>query len=159
MKKAFTPLKKICPVRKSHFLTAFTLIEMMVVVAVVIVLVSIAVPSVLRSRVVANEGAAIANLKTLYNSAQSYHIDAGHYPSLLSDLSSAVPPYIDSVLGSGTKQGYEFIYQSPDSDRFIVNANPSHSGLLRGRYFFMDEGGSIRYRVDSQAGPSDEIIK
>ncbi len=159
MRKVFAMLEKICPVRKSHFLTGFTLIEMMVVVAVVIVLVSIAVPSVLRSRVVANEGAAIANLRTLYNSAQSYHIDSGQYPSLLSDLSNAVPPYLDSVLGSGTKQGYNFIYESPDPDRFTVHANPAHAGLLRGRYFFMDEGGSIRYRVDSEAGPSDEIIK
>ncbi len=137
---------------------AFTLIEIMVVVAIVIILITIAVPNILRSRVVANEGAAIANLKTIASACQSFHIDNQQYPSILSDLSTAIPPYIDNVLGTGQKQGYLFIYNSSDADHFTVNANSANTGLLKGRYFYMDESAAIRVRNDAPAGPTDEII-
>lgn len=136
----------------------FTLIEIMIVVAIVIVLVSIAVPGILRSRVVANEGAAIASLRTLNNACQTYHMDQQKFPDSLITLSTANPPYIDNVLGSGVKQGYQFIYESADDDHFTVRANPTHTGLLKGRYFYLDDSGSIRERNDSQAGPDDEIV-
>jgi len=137
---------------------AFTLIEIMVVVAIVIVLVSLAVPSILRSRVVANEGAALGSLRVLNNACQSYHIDQGHYPDSLLDLANANPPYIDTELGKGKKQGYEFIYNSSDADHFTVQANPTHTGLLKGRYFFLDDSGTIRVNNDSPAGPNDQIV-
>lgn len=136
----------------------FTLIEIMIVVAIVIVLTTIAVPGILRSRVVANEGAAIANLKTLNNACQTYHMDQQIYPDSLHTLATANPPYIDNVLGEGTKQGYQFIYESADSDHFTVHANPIHTGLLKGRYFFLDESGTIRTKNDAPASGSDEIV-
>ncbi len=138
----------------------FTLIEIMIVVAIVIVLITVAVPGILRSRVVANEAAALANLRTLNDACQTYHMNEQRYPGLLSDLSIANPPYIDSVLGSGTRQGYQFIYElGADPDHFTVNANPTHTGLLRGRYFYMNESGTIRANANEPAGPEDEIIR
>lgn len=136
----------------------FTLIEMMVTVAIVIILVTMAVPPILRARVVANEGAAIANLKAINTACQSYHMAEGGYPQALSDLSSANPPYIDTVLAAGNKEGYDFVYSSVDSDHFTINANSSHTGLLKGRYFYMDESATIRVNTDSPAGPDDDAI-
>lgn len=136
----------------------FTLVEIMVVVLIVIILVAISVPNILRSRVAANEGAAVANLKSLGSACQAYHIDNQRYPSCLADLSSANPPYIDNVLGAGRKQGYEFVYSSSDGDHFIVNANPANTGLLKGSYYYMDEGSAIRMRQDAPAGPADQIV-
>jgi len=136
----------------------FTLTEMMIVVAIVIVIVTISAPSILRSRVVANEGAAMANLKTVGRACQAYHLDSQRYPASLSDLSTANPPYIDNVLGNGLKQGYRFEYDSSDADHFSVNANSAHTGLLKGRYFYMDESGTIRARADAPAGPADEVV-
>jgi type II secretory pathway pseudopilin PulG len=130
----------------------------MVTVGIVIVLVSIAVPPILRSRVVANEGAALGNLKTLNTACQAYHMDQGRYPESLAELGSANPPYIDEVLAAGTKQGYNFLYNSADADHFTVNANCAHTGLLRGRYFFIDESAAIRAKTDGPAGADDEII-
>ena len=143
---------------RSNSRRAFTLVEIMVVVAIVMILIGIAVPNILRSRVTANEGAALANLKALNGACQSYHIDQQGYPESLSALSTATPSYIDNVLGSGQKQGYQFIYELIDSDHFIVHANPIHTGLLKGRYFYLDESGTIRVNKDSAAGPDDEII-
>lgn len=136
----------------------FTLIEIMIVVAIVLIIITVAVPNILRSRVVANEGAAIANLKTLSTACQAYHIDNQSYPSLLSDLSGASPAYIDNVLGQGTKQGYQFIYELADADHFSIYADPLHTGLLKGRYFYLDESGAIRRNEDERAGPDDQII-
>ncbi len=137
---------------------AFTLVEIMVVILIVSILVALAIPNILRSRVAANEGAAIANLRTLSTACQAYHIDQQVYPVSLETLSTANPPYIDNVLGAGSKQGYNFIYESSDGDHFTINANPAHAGLLKGRYFYLDESGSIRTRSDQPAGPEDEII-
>jgi prepilin-type N-terminal cleavage/methylation domain-containing protein len=136
----------------------FTLIEIMITISIFIILTTLAVPNILRSRVAADEGAAIGNLKALSNACQNYHINMGSYPDELSDLSTEDPPYIDSILGAGQKQGYQFIYGSSDSDHFTVNANSAHSGLLRGKYFYLDESGAIRSRADAPAGPNDEII-
>ena len=156
----FTPLETIRRHKKAKMsLTGFTLIEIMIVVVIVVILITIAIPGILRSRVVANEAAALANLRTLNDACQVYHMNAQRYPDLLLDLSTVNPAYIDNVLGSGQKQGYQFDYALVDADHFTVNANPMHTGLLRGRYFYMDESGTIRANANEPAGPEDEIIR
>jgi prepilin-type N-terminal cleavage/methylation domain-containing protein len=140
---------------------AFTLIEIMIVVGIVAILISLAVPNILRSRVIANEGAALANLRTVNSACQLYHINNETYPSNLSDLvePNSNPPYMDPTLAAGQKQGYEFIYNLASQDHFTINANPLFSGLLKSRYFYTDESGVMRWRTDSAAGPDDEIVR
>jgi prepilin-type N-terminal cleavage/methylation domain-containing protein len=139
----------------------FTLVEIMIVVGIVAILISLAIPNILRSRVIANEGAALANLKAVNSACQLYHIDKDSYPSGLSDLvePNSNPPYIDPTLAAGRKQGYEFIYNLGSQDHFTINANPLFSGLLKSRYFYTDESGVMRWRTDSEAGPDDEIVR
>lgn len=137
---------------------AFTLVEIMIVVGIVIILITLAVPNILRSRVIANEGATLANLKAINNACQLYHINQEKYPDSLDVLANANPPYLDSTLASGKKQSYEFIYTLVSDDHFTVNANPTYTGLLKGRYFYMDETGIIRANSTGPAGPNDEII-
>ncbi len=140
---------------------AFTLIEIMVVLGVIIVLVIIAVPNFLRSRVIANEITAVNSLRAINNGCQLFHINNQIYPSSLSVLvePTSNPPYIDSALATGEKQGYEFNYQLVDSDHFTVNANSLSGGMLKGRYFYMDESGVIHVNSDTQAGPNDPIFR
>jgi len=114
------------------------------------------VPNILRSRSVANEAAALANLKIISNSCQQFHINQDRYPSALTELSEAVPPYIDPVLASGSKQGYDFVYATT-ADGYSVNANPS--GILGGRYFYIDQTDTVHVNSASAAGPADEIIR
>jgi prepilin-type N-terminal cleavage/methylation domain-containing protein len=137
----------------------FTLVEIMIVVAVVVVLVGLSIPNILRSRVVGYEGVALANLKTISIACQLYHMNQGTYPNDLSDLSESDPPYIDSSLGSGNKQRYEFKYVRVNVDSFTINANPASGGLLKGKYFYVDESGIIRSKADGPAGPTDEIVQ
>ncbi len=137
---------------------AFTLVEIMIVLLILSVLISLSIPNILRSRVTANEGVTMANLKALSTACQTYHMDQQTYPDSLQTLANVNPPYIDNVLGSGQKQGYEFIYARPNSDHFTVNANPLHTGLLKGRYFYIDESGEMRVNQNQPAGPDDPIV-
>jgi type II secretory pathway pseudopilin PulG len=147
--------------KKNNMKRGFTLVEIMIVVGILIVLVLIAVPVILRSRIVANEGAALANLRSINNACQLYQINKETYPPGLQEMSSPAvdPPYIDTALAAGRKQGYEFIYKLLDSDSFTVNANPTASGMLKGRYFFMNEIGVIHANPSLAAGPDDQIVQ
>ncbi|NQV04581.1 MAG: hypothetical protein HQ532_03690, partial [Candidatus Omnitrophica bacterium] len=69
------------------------------------------------------------------------------------------PPYIDSVLASGTKQGYNFTYALVDSESFTFNAAPVSPGKTGSRYFFADEGGAIKANATGQAGPDDAAVQ
>lgn len=136
----------------------FTLVEIMIVIAIVVVLATVGVPSILRSRVSANEAGAIASLKVINNACQSYSIENDVYPESLAVLSDANPPYLDSILGSGRKQGYDFVYVLVSDDHFTVNANSIHTGMLRGRYFYIDETSIVRSNSSEEAGPDDNIV-
>lgn len=139
---------------------AFTLVEIMIVVAIVVVLVTLALPNLLRSRMVANEVSALVNLKTISNGLQMYHVDRRSYPDTLTDLiaPNSNPPYIDSELASGHKQNYDFVYAT-SGNGFSLRANPT--GIFQtfnARYFYVDETGIIRAKSGSEAGPNDEIV-
>ncbi len=139
---------------------AFSLVEIMVVTGIVVVLISLAVPNILRSRVIGMETSALGNLRALNNACQLYQINMKNYPEALSDMSEpgVTPPYIDPELAGGIKQGYYFIYSLVASDHFTVNANPTASGLLRGRFFFMDESGQVHAKSGGPAGADDPVL-
>lgn len=139
---------------------AFSLVEIMVVTGIVVVLISLAVPNILRSRVIGMETAALGNLRSLNNACQLYQINMKTYPDALSDLSEprVSPPYIDPELSTGSKQGYNYVYSMESSGHFTVNANPAASGLLQGRFFFMDESGQVHAKSGGPAGADDPVL-
>lgn len=141
--------------------TAFSLVEIMVVVGIIVVLVALTIPNFLRSRIVATEGAALANLKSLLNVCQVYYATNGSYPDDLTDLikPTSDPPYIDEVLAAGTKQNYTFTYNVTLSNGFTINADPAGlMATLNARHFYTDETGVIRVNAAAQAGPGDPAI-
>ena len=134
------------------------MIEIMVVVGVVFVVLTLALPNMLRSRMNSNELAGLANCKIIFNACQSYFANTApsSYPSGLEDLVPpvSVPPYIDSVLASGVKQGYRFIYERRDVYSFILRANPVSLGAAK-KHYYVDETGTFRVSTTGPAGPSD----
>jgi len=138
----------------------FTLVEIMVVVAILVILVSLAVPNFLRSRITANESAVIATFRTINNACQLYYQNNKSYPERLIDLTEpvSIPPYLDSTLAQGKRHGYEFIYRFIDSEHFTLNANPLSLGRTGNRYFYTDETSIIRANDKQQAGPHDPPI-
>jgi len=105
----------------------FTLIELMIVVAIIAIIAAIAIPNLLRARLAANESSAIASLRTISSAQETFRSsivkdqDAdglGEYGTLseLAGLTAgagmsapASPPFIDNQLGQGTKSGYNFV--------------------------------------------------
>ncbi len=71
----------------------FSLIELLIVVAVILIIAAIAVPSFLRSRIRANESSAVASLRVINTAAIAYSIiySASGFPALLTNLGGATP--------------------------------------------------------------------
>lgn len=132
----------------------FTLVEIMIVVAIIILLAAIAIPNLLRARMSANEATAVAALKTLSSASEMYFGGQapGAYPTSLSALSSATPPYIDANLGSGNKSGYSFAWTG-GGNTYSVVASPQTSGVTGVRSFFIDQSGVIRVGTSSAGTP------
>jgi len=136
----------------------FTLVEIMIVVAIIALLAAIAIPNLLRARLAANESAAIAALKTVASAAHTYRAANPGYPANLSALYTGLtPPYIDSVLASGVKQGYNFALEGTNQDAnlnfqgFDATATPVTEGTTGNRRFFVDTSGVIRYNATANA--------
>jgi type IV pilus assembly protein PilA len=97
----------------------FSLIELLVVVAIILIIAAIAIPNLLQARVAANEASAVGSLRTI-NTAMITYVDnyptVGFAPTLaaLGGTNCAAPPdqngacLIDSLLAAGTKSGYTF---------------------------------------------------
>ena len=134
----------------------FTLVEIMIVVAIIVLLAAIAIPSLLRTRLNANEAAALSALRTVSSSAQSYRSANPAYPTNLNSLSSATPAYIDSVLGSGSKQGYTFALTGV-TNTFTATARPQTFQTTGVRTFGVDESGVVKYTTASGAAPDTTL--
>jgi len=87
----------------------FSLIELLIVVVIIGIIAAIAIPNLLAARRSANEGSAIASLRTIHGAQMTYQATSGggNYAGALTTLQT--PGLIDSVLGSGTKSGYSFL--------------------------------------------------
>jgi len=139
----------------------FTLVEIMIVVAIIVLLAAIAIPNLLRARLNANESSAIASCRTLSTALESYRAaqTPPSYPGALTALSNASPPYVDSVLAGGNKQGYTFTYTAGTADsRGSVNSYgivgaPLVSGTTGNRSFFVDQSGVVRVGTTSSGTP------
>jgi len=124
----------------------FTLVEIMIVVAIIALLAAIAIPNLLRARHNANETAAIGSMRTISTACESFRAAQSPvtYPANLAALSGAAPPYIDATLGTGTKQGYNFAYVLVSANQYTCTATPVTVGVTGTRIFFVDESGVIR---------------
>jgi type IV pilus assembly protein PilA len=137
----------------------FSLIELLIVVAIILIIAAIAIPNLLRSKMAANEASAVGSLRTINTSAVAFSTTYGNYPTALSDLGPSTTPsstaadLIDSVLVTGSKTGYTFTYKAGASPylQYTLIAAPSSPGVSGQRYFFTDQSGVIRADAAAQA--------
>jgi len=121
--------------------SAVTLLEMIVVVAVIAILFAIAVPLYTRSKMVANEASAISSLRTIFTSQSIYCRTKGEYGDL-PGLTAAKT--IDAALGTGVKTGYKYEVTVDSSQTWHAEAVPEVKGTTGERSYYVDESGLIR---------------
>jgi type IV pilus assembly protein PilA len=136
----------------------FSLIELLVVVAILLILAAIAIPSFLDSKMRANEASAVASLRQIGTAQSTYSLtypDVGYATTLASlgpgtPTSSTAAGLIDDVLGCPTaacnKSGYTFIL-STGPGTYNVTSTPVSLGTSGRRSFFSDNSGIIRYNT------------
>lgn len=95
----------------------FTLVEIMIVVAIIGLLAAIAIPNLLRARMNANEGAMKEDLRAFSSASESYRAaqTTPAYAATIAALTGAVPPYIDVSWGTNPKHGYNLTYSNATS--------------------------------------------
>jgi type IV pilus assembly protein PilA len=132
----------------------FTLIELMIVVAIIGVIAAIALPNLIEARKASNEASAIAGLRTLHAAEEMYRDqDKDHDGRLQFATSLAVlrntNALIDNALASGSKQGYLFTITTADEYHFEATASPIAPGRSGDRYFLIDDSGVIRFSTSA----------
>lgn len=135
---------------------AFTLIELMIVIAIIAIIAAIAIPNLIEARKQGNEAAAIGALRTL-NTAQSIYRESGkevvsgasQYADNLAELSATGTDLVDDVLGTSSKQGFNFLI-SADAAGYNwdgqANAATTNTG---NRKFYTNQSGVIYFSTNA----------
>jgi prepilin-type N-terminal cleavage/methylation domain-containing protein len=156
----------------------FSLIELLIVVAIILIIAAIAIPNLLRSRIAANQASAVGSLRTFNTAnityASTYNTGYAAYMSYLGPGNGGNPSQtqgglLDSILsGSASnisaKSGYNFGYTPGTTDAsgrintYSFIAWPITVGTTGTNYYFTDQSGVIRQNSTAQAGSSDSPI-
>ena len=147
----------------------FSLIELLIVVAVILIVAAIAIPNYIQSKMRANEAAAVHTLRDISTAELYYSSTYGiNYSTTIVQLSgSGINPdpnsagLIDSVVASGIKQGYSIVYTPITTDAlghtvtYSLTADPISPGVTGQRHFYTDQTCVIRSNISNPATSSD----
>ncbi|MGH9522616.1 MAG: prepilin-type N-terminal cleavage/methylation domain-containing protein [Terriglobales bacterium] len=143
----------------------FSLIELLIVVAIILVIAAIAIPSLMRSRMAANEASAVSSIRAITTAETTY---ASTYPTIGytctigelgpptggAPMSQTAAGILDNVLSSGSKQGYNFALSSCTGTpiaTYSSQAEPINFGGTGTRGFCSDVSGVIKQSSDGLA--------
>jgi prepilin-type N-terminal cleavage/methylation domain-containing protein len=160
------------PEKQDRTNQGFSLIELLIVVAVILIIAAIAIPNFIRSKMMANEAAAVQNSRNITTAevvySTTYGIGFSATMTALAGSGTTVDQnnagLIDSVLAAGTKSGYMFSFNILTQDAlgnvtgYSLNADPLTS-TTGTRHFYTDQTAVIRANESVSAGPTDPPIQ
>jgi type IV pilus assembly protein PilA len=153
----------------------FSLIELLIVVAIILIIAAIAIPNLLRAKLAANEASAVGSLRTLNTASVNYFTSWGvQYPTSMAVMGGptgvlatcALAQLIDPVLAGATtsataKSGYFFTYVGGTAtvavgactgfQAYTISTVPATIGQTGQRGFFTDQSGVIRFTTNGTA--------
>jgi len=146
----------------------FSLIELLIVVAIILIIAAIAIPNLIKSKMAANEASAVGSLRTLTTAEIAYSTSCPSigFAATLAELNAgancpASTNEIDAQLATGTKSGYNFTdptVSGTPATTFTINADPvsTSSGT---RHFYVDQTGVIHYTLTGTATSADSALQ
>jgi type IV pilus assembly protein PilA len=158
----------------------FSLIELLIVVAIILIIASMAIPNLIRSKMAANEASAVASIRTIntsevvysstYNVANGFSADlkslgdggtAGTCTATFVPTSAAaclIDPSLENATTAATaKSGYYFTY-AQGTGSYAINADPVQVNSTGVRGFYSDQTVVIRFKSPGPAGATDQPI-
>jgi|SRR5580704_11065088 type IV pilus assembly protein PilA len=152
----------------------FSLIELLIVVAIILIIAAIAIPSLIQSKMTANEASAVQTLRDVNTAESIYMIQFGngYSPDLkslggTSGVATASSALLipDPVAVTGTKDGFTFIYAVTGNNgvggtpsNYSVNGNPTTPSTTGRRWFYTDEALVIHQNPTNPATSADPSI-
>ena len=153
----------------------FSLIELLIVVAIILIIAAIAIPNFIRAKISANEASAVTSMHAVSTAEIGY---LSSYPTIgfsatLANLGDggttpcpATPTaacFLDVSLSGGLKSGYQFTYTqdttySP-SIGYTLNGDPAFYGVTGLQSYFIDQTNVIRYQSPGPATVSSPALQ
>lgn len=129
----------------------FSLLELLIVVAIILIIATIAIPSLLRSRQAANESAAVANLRTV-NTAEVTYLSSsgGNY----GDVNALILAGLLDETFTGTKAGYVYTVAANGAD-YTAEANRLSTNTGRFSYYSHPDA-VVRYSTSTSLAPAGQ---
>jgi type IV pilus assembly protein PilA len=114
----------------------FSLIELLIVVAIILIIAAIAIPNLLRAKIAANQASAVGSLRTINSAEETFSSTySDGYTLTLLQLGGAPgvgtcgsAKLIDEVLSAGQKSGYTFVFQ-PNGTLALTAGVPAACGV------------------------------
>jgi type IV pilus assembly protein PilA len=140
----------------------FSLIELLIVIAIILIIITIAVPKFTRARMYAQETAALQAIRTIHTVQVQYYSQYGRYATSLAELGppasgSANPSAADLIgndLASGEKSGYKFTLTATPGG-YQINGSPVAFNSSGSRTFFSDQSMVIHQNYGPEAATAN----
>ena len=161
----------------------FSLIELLIVVAIILIIAAIAIPNLQRAKMSANEASAVAGMRTIFTAEAAYFAQGWSNPGALGfsatlpDLGNSAgcnPPsltsacQLDNIMANATtpataKSGYYYTYTPIPNGAlnvgFTLNGDPAQRGATGQRSFYTDQSGLVRFNPSAVATANDVPVQ
>jgi type IV pilus assembly protein PilA len=151
---------------RRHSQRGFSLIELLIVVSIILILITIAVPKFTRAQMYTRETAAIQAIKAIHTAEVQFQSQFGRYAASLTELgppasggpSPSAADLIGNDLANGEKQGYKFTVAAI-AGGYTINATPVTYNSSGSRSFYSDQTMVVRenYGPEPATAQSKEL--